>query len=94
MWPVGQAVKTPASHAVNIGSNPVRVTTQKQAADRSLPRERESSIPPLLFRFHLETLRWFLDGDIREEKPLDKDSARQYNTECSSVQADDIVGAD
>ena len=25
--PVGQVVKTAASHAVNIGSNPVRVTT-------------------------------------------------------------------
>ena len=30
-WPVGQVVKTAASHAVNIGSNPVRVTIfQKQ----------------------------------------------------------------
>ena len=26
-WPVGQVVKTEASHAFNIGSNPVRVTT-------------------------------------------------------------------
>ena len=26
IWPVGQAVKTAASHAVNIGSIPVRVT--------------------------------------------------------------------
>ena len=25
-WPIGQVVKTAASHAVNIGSNPVRVT--------------------------------------------------------------------
>ena len=25
-WPVGQVVKTAASHAFNIGSNPVRVT--------------------------------------------------------------------
>ena len=32
IWPVGQVVKTAASHAVNIGSNPVRVTTQKQEA--------------------------------------------------------------
>ena len=30
--PVGQVVKTAASHAVNIGSNPVRVTTLKKAA--------------------------------------------------------------
>ena len=27
-WPVGQVVKTAASHAVNIGSNPVRVTNK------------------------------------------------------------------
>ena len=26
MWPIGQVVKTAASHAVNIGSNPVWVT--------------------------------------------------------------------
>ena len=32
MWPVGQVVKTAASHAVNIGSNPVRVT--KNSLDR------------------------------------------------------------
>ena len=29
IWPVGQAVKTAASHAVNMGSIPVRVTRQK-----------------------------------------------------------------
>ena len=29
-WPVGQVVKTAASHAVNIGSNPVRVTKLSQ----------------------------------------------------------------
>ena len=28
-WPVGQAVKTTASHAVNVGSIPARVTTVK-----------------------------------------------------------------
>ena len=27
-WPVGQAVKTAASHAVNVGSIPARVTTR------------------------------------------------------------------
>ena len=56
VWPVGQVVKTEASHAFNIGSNPVRVTTQKQAADRSLPRERESSLPTLLFRIAFKSL--------------------------------------
>src|SRR5699024_1240424 len=34
IWPVGQAVKTEASHAFNIGSIPVRVTTYKTAARR------------------------------------------------------------
>ena len=29
-WPVGQVVKTEASHAFNIGSNPVRVTIEFQ----------------------------------------------------------------
>ena len=28
-WPIGQVVKTAASHAVNIGSNPVWVTSKK-----------------------------------------------------------------
>ena len=28
-WPIGQVVKTAASHAVNIGSNPVWVTNLK-----------------------------------------------------------------
>ena len=27
-WPIGQVVKTAASHAVNIGSNPVWVTNK------------------------------------------------------------------
>ena len=48
MRPVGQVVKTEASHAFNIGSNPVRVTTSKQAAYRSLPTEAESLLIPLL----------------------------------------------
>ena len=34
-WPIGQVVKTAASHAVNIGSNPVWVTSKNlsEAAD-------------------------------------------------------------
>ena len=28
-WPIGQLVKTAASHAVNIGSNPVWVTSKR-----------------------------------------------------------------
>ena len=30
-WPIGQVVKTAASHAVNIGSNPVWVTKKSNA---------------------------------------------------------------
>ena len=42
VWPVGQAVKTEASHAFNIGSIPVRVTRQQvpgmsQYVTRSVP---------------------------------------------------------
>ena len=33
MWPVGQAVKTAASHAANMGSIPVRVTILKMGLD-------------------------------------------------------------
>ena len=34
MRPVGQVVKTEASHAFNIGSNPVRVTSSERAEVR------------------------------------------------------------
>ena len=47
-WPVGQVVKTAASHAVNIGSNPVRVTSQKEARGVSFPPAGENCtlLPP------------------------------------------------
>ena len=32
LWPVGQAVKTAASHAVNVGSIPARVTRKSTIA--------------------------------------------------------------
>ena len=32
LWPVGQAVKTAASHAVNVGSIPARVTRKSTLA--------------------------------------------------------------
>ena len=40
-WPIGQVVKTAASHAVNIGSNPVWVTIKKklEAANNRNPRK-------------------------------------------------------
>ena len=36
MWPVGQVVKTAASHAVNVGSNPARVTKFFMVFDNSI----------------------------------------------------------
>lgn len=44
MWPVGQVVKTAASHAVNIGSNPVRVTSFVQVFEKSLTKGEENFI--------------------------------------------------
>ena len=43
-WPVGQAVKTAASHAANMGSIPVRVTTfwltRREKFDKLLLQQR------------------------------------------------------
>ena len=39
--PVGQVVKTVASHAINIGSNPVRVTSSSKAAYSMFPSKLE-----------------------------------------------------
>ena len=40
MRPVGQVVKTEASHAFNIGSNPVRVTTFSLDSDVTMEYNR------------------------------------------------------
>ena len=40
MWPVGQAVKTAASHAANVGSIPARVTTFSKVWRRKLLDKR------------------------------------------------------
>ena len=39
--PVGQVVKTAASHAVNIGSNPVRVTSSERTMSEKILTRRE-----------------------------------------------------
>ena len=39
--PVGQVVKTVASHAINIGSNPVRVTSSSEAGYPMFPHKPE-----------------------------------------------------
>ncbi len=39
-WPIGQVVKTAASHAVNIGSNPVWVTSSSSVIQCSKTRKR------------------------------------------------------
>ena len=43
MWLVGQAVKTPASHAGNTGSIPVRVTNipQKKKQEEEINSKKE-----------------------------------------------------
>ena len=56
-------VKTEASHAFNIGSNPVRVTTSKQAAYRSLPAEAESLLIPLLLLAVRDRFAGLLTGE-------------------------------
>ena len=38
-WPVGQAAKTAASHAANVGSIPARVTNLKIGLDSEMKRE-------------------------------------------------------
>ena len=38
-WPIGQVVKTAASHAVNIGSNPVWVTNCE--SEKRVDRRKE-----------------------------------------------------
>ena len=47
MRPVGQVVKTEASHAFNIGSNPVRVTTDFLFSCRARLAARGMEIPHL-----------------------------------------------
>ena len=65
-------VKTAASHAVNIGSNPVRVTTQKQVPDPSLRPKGQSSLLSLLFRFRTANVALVCaaGGDGGSEKDL------------------------
>ena len=88
-WPVGQVVKTAASHAVNIGSNPVRVTSSKlpkgtnpRLAARLLSRGGNFSLSPI------ESASLGFDGS--PGKVLDKGSQIQYNTVCSPVKPDNI----
>ena len=54
-WPVGQAVKTAASHAANMGSIPVRVTI-------SSPLERKPRDAPLAQLVEQLTLNQWVPG--------------------------------
>ena len=55
-WPVGQVVKTEASHAFNIGSNPVRVTNNKK---KLLTQSTEcAKIQKLLDEESFDIQRW------------------------------------
>ena len=40
MWPRGQAVKTAASHAVNVGSIPAGVTKRKKSLTKASEYDR------------------------------------------------------
>ena len=59
MWPVGQAVKTAASHAANVGSIPARVTTS--FVEKALDKGKKSEYNNLSLR---KTVR-------REKSPID-----------------------
>ena len=76
IWPVGQVVKTAASHAVNIGSNPVRVTIFL------LTRELEKFIIQLVFRLLPDDIevRPFLRG-----KPAKRLPRRARSKEAGAV---------
>ena len=54
-WPIGQVVKTAASHAVNIGSNPVWVTKRSSAKAVDIKDGEKPSIEFVLIvvRVHL-----------------------------------------
>ena len=67
--PVGQVVKTAASHAVNIGSNPVRVTSSKLPwRHESPPMARLLSRGGQFFAANPQTLRWFANWEERDLK--------------------------
>ena len=75
-WPVGQVVKTAASHAVNIGSNPVRVTISKKAmlcreplADTKVLGRKLNSLLLLVSLLNRKMLERFA---TRAQKSLDK----------------------
>ena len=53
-WPIGQVVKTAASHAVNIGSNPVWVTIKNYLTVKTV----SDIISLLLEANRLLTYRW------------------------------------
>ena len=54
-WPIGQVVKTAASHAVNIGSNPVWVTKRSQpfGFDIEMVKSHPQKFVLIVMRVHL-----------------------------------------
>ena len=57
-WPVGQVVKTAASHAVNIGSNPVRVTISFHEVKRNMKT-------PLTFEGEELIIRLYFSWEVK-----------------------------
>ena len=74
--PVGQVVKTAASHAVNIGSNPVRVTSQNEARGVPFPPDGENCtlLPPFFLPHEAGFMRVNGGKFLGEQKVLDKRS--------------------
>ena len=88
MWPHGQVVKTAASHAVNVGSNPAGVTKQGLTSE-----ERYARIPEVRKKRANEA-RWLFSSligkivgvDYREGPPVPIP-----NTEVKLVCADNTL---
>ncbi len=66
-WPVGQVVKTEASHAFNIGSNPVRVTSFSHMTLSQKTRKRIFLRVLWLVATKSNPLRWALIWKENEE---------------------------
>ena len=71
-WPVGQVVKTEASHAFNIGSNPVRVTSSSYETQCSEIRKRISSPVFRLVASNSNPLCWALNWEREREGAKEK----------------------
>ena len=70
-WPIGQVVKTAASHAVNIGSNPVWVTKNYEVIFTSYPFTIRSSLLLREIVLDIMALRCYNSEAVRSRKAFD-----------------------